>query len=143
MPYHPYVPGPQTTRLLPWVVRPHGGPHAMSAAAFSLDVSLLLSAGVAVILPNYRGSLGYGRAFAESLLGRAGEMDVADVAALTRLALAKFEVSIINRNIKMENSQTYICIYVYIYIYTYLHTYTHTYTYMHIYIHIVNEYVNK
>ena len=75
---------------LPWVVRPHGGPHAMSASTFLVDLALLLDAGVAILLPNYRGSLGYGKPFAESLLGRAGEMDVTDVAELTRLALATF-----------------------------------------------------
>lgn len=71
----------------PWVLRPHGGPHGTAVDAFDLQTALLLLSGVAVILPNYRGSLGYGADFAESLLGHVGEMDVADCAALTRAAL--------------------------------------------------------
>lgn len=84
----PFRRGPRAS--VPWVVRPHGGPHAMSASAFSVDLALLLTAGVAVVVPNYRGSLGYGRPFAEALLGRAGQVDVSDVAELTRLALDAF-----------------------------------------------------
>lgn len=74
----------------PWVLRPHGGPHSACVDAFNVEIALLLASGIAVILPNYRGSLGYGAAFAEALLGRVGEMDVADCAALTRAALAAF-----------------------------------------------------
>jgi hypothetical protein len=55
-PVSPFRRGPRAS--VPWVVRPHGGPHAMSASAFSVDLALLLTAGVAVIVPNYRGSLG-------------------------------------------------------------------------------------
>ena len=51
---------------------------------------MLVASGVAVIQPNYRGSLGYGLDFAEALIGHVGEMDVEDCAALTRKALAEF-----------------------------------------------------
>lgn len=72
---------------LPWVVRPHGGPHASSVNAFSVQDAMLLASGVALVLPNYRGSLGYGDDFTHALLGHAGQMDVGDCAALVRLAL--------------------------------------------------------
>ena len=72
------------------MLRPHGGPHASSLDAFSVDVALLLSLGIAVVLPQFRGTLGYGRAFGDSLLGRAGIDDVEDCAALARAALARF-----------------------------------------------------
>ena len=72
---------------LPWVLRPHGGPHSATVDEFNAQTALLLSAGVAVLQPNYRGSLSFGKDFGESLLGRVGSLDVADCAALTRLAL--------------------------------------------------------
>ena len=74
----------------PWVMRPHGGPHSSALDSFSLQDALLLASGVALILPNYRGSLGYGDAFIDALLGHAGRMDVDDCGALVRLALAQY-----------------------------------------------------
>ncbi|KAL1500278.1 hypothetical protein AB1Y20_012945 [Prymnesium parvum] len=71
----------------PWVLRPHGGPHSSALNAFSLQDALLVASGVALIMPNYRGSIGYGDEFIDALLGHAGEMDVDDCAALVRLAL--------------------------------------------------------
>jgi len=68
-------------------VRLHGGPHAAANSAFTTELALLLTCGVAVLLPNYRGSLGYGKTFAEALLGQAGLFDVDDCAALTSQAL--------------------------------------------------------
>ena len=41
------------------------------------ETALLVLSGVAVIMPNYRGSLGYGKAFADVLVGNAGETDAA------------------------------------------------------------------
>jgi dipeptidyl aminopeptidase/acylaminoacyl peptidase len=78
----------------PWVLRPHGGPHAACMDLFNVEISLLLASGVAVILPNYRGSLGYGAAFAQALIGHVGEMDVTDCAALTRAALQQFSAEL-------------------------------------------------
>ena len=74
---------------IPWVLRPHGGPHSATVDEFNAQTALLLSAGVAVLQPNYRGSLSFGRDFGESLLGRVGTLDVEDCAALTRLALER------------------------------------------------------
>ena len=72
---------------LPWVLRPHGGPHAVTTDEFAVQTALLLAAGVAVLQPNYRGSLSFGADFGEALLGEVGELDVNDCGALTRLAL--------------------------------------------------------
>jgi len=47
-----------------------------------------------VLYPNYRGSLGYGRTFCESLLGHIGEMDVGDCVALTRASLTQLSESL-------------------------------------------------
>ena len=54
------------------VSRPRIGTHACNGC---------VQRGYAVLQPNYRGSTGYGRAYAQSLSGRWGERDVADVAA--------------------------------------------------------------
>ena len=48
------------------VLRLHGGPHGTAVDAFDLQTALLLLSGVAVS-SHYRGSLGYGADFAESL----------------------------------------------------------------------------
>ena len=72
---------------LPWVLRPHGGPHAVTTDEFAVQTALLLAAGVAVLQPNYRGSLSFGADFGEALLGEVGVLDVNDCGALTRLAL--------------------------------------------------------
>jgi len=68
----------------------HGGPHAASLDAFNVEAALFLLSGVGVLLPNYRGSIGFGSDFSEALLGHIGEMDVSDCAALTRASLAAF-----------------------------------------------------
>jgi len=78
----------------PWVLHPHGGPHSTGLDSFSVQLALLVASGVAVIIPNYRGSLGYGAAFAQALPGHVGEMDVADCAALTRRALDAFSTEL-------------------------------------------------
>ena len=43
-----------------WV---HGGPAMQTRANFRPDIQMLLSQGFAVLMPNARGSTGYGRAF--------------------------------------------------------------------------------
>ena len=57
-------------------------------------MALLLLSGVAVVQPNYRGSLGYGESFCAALLGHIGEMDVADCVALTKASLAQLPESL-------------------------------------------------
>ena len=50
----------------PAVVWVHGGPASQTRPNWRVDMQLLLSQGYAVLLPNIRGSTGYGRAFMES-----------------------------------------------------------------------------
>jgi dipeptidyl aminopeptidase/acylaminoacyl peptidase len=64
----------------------HGGPTGQATAAWSPRVQFLVERGWAVLAPDYRGSSGYGREYAQSLSGRWGERDVADVAAGIRHA---------------------------------------------------------
>ncbi|XP_039551406.1 acylamino-acid-releasing enzyme isoform X2 [Passer montanus] len=62
----------------PLVVCPHGGPHAVFDARWRPSMAALCRLGFAVLLVNYRGSLGFGQASISSLLSRVGEQDVAD-----------------------------------------------------------------
>lgn len=50
----------------PAVIWVHGGPVSQARANFRPDIQMLLAQGFAVLLPNVRGSSGYGRASAES-----------------------------------------------------------------------------
>jgi dipeptidyl aminopeptidase/acylaminoacyl peptidase len=68
-------------RPLPTVVNVHGGPLGAWSPAPSLENVLLASRGYRVILPNIRGSAGYGRAWIRPQLGDWGGVDAADVLA--------------------------------------------------------------
>ena len=83
-----------TTGPLPWVVKIHGGPHSASLDSFNVEAGLFLMSGVAVIYPNYRGSIGFGQQFIDDLLGHIGEMDVADCVALTKASLQRFSAEL-------------------------------------------------
>ncbi|CAM9158341.1 unnamed protein product [Lampetra planeri] len=64
---------------LPLVVTPHGGPHSVIVADWLLSSSVLCRMGFAILLVNYRGSLGYGQDNILSLPGNVGTQDVKDV----------------------------------------------------------------
>ncbi|NXE30567.1 APEH enzyme, partial [Ardeotis kori] len=63
----------------PLVVMPHGGPHTVSTAGWTLCPAALCRMGFAVLLVNYRGSLGFGQDSVASLPGNVGTQDVRDV----------------------------------------------------------------
>ena len=72
-------PGP-----LPMVVVPHGGPELRDYLDYDTTVQALAARGWLVLQPNFRGSGGYGRAFAEKGRGQWGELmqdDVEDAVA--------------------------------------------------------------
>lgn len=62
---------PEKTRL-PLVVMPHGGPERRDRLTFDPWVQYLVARGYAVFQPNFRGSGGFGQAFAESGYGQWG-----------------------------------------------------------------------
>uniref|UniRef100_A0A3B4ZH63 acylaminoacyl-peptidase n=1 Tax=Stegastes partitus TaxID=144197 RepID=A0A3B4ZH63_9TELE len=64
---------------LPLIVTPHGGPHSVIVAEWRLSSAVLCRMGFAVLLVNYRGSIGYGQDSILSLPGNAGTQDVKDV----------------------------------------------------------------
>lgn len=80
----------------PLVTLIHGGPHGMAALlpAAQFDEGLLLARGYAVLIPNYRGSLGYGQSFADSLIGHCGTKDVEDLIEFIEKATASSRVSV-------------------------------------------------
>lgn len=66
----------------------HGGPHSISTTAFDHRIQFLVrSTDCAVLLVNYRGSLGFGRQALESLPGHIGSQDVEDCMAALEAAL--------------------------------------------------------
>jgi len=57
----PPGPGPH-----PAVLLPHGGPYARDSAEFDVWTQFLVDRGIAVLKPNYRGSVGYGEAYMQA-----------------------------------------------------------------------------
>ncbi|XP_060833609.1 acylamino-acid-releasing enzyme-like isoform X2 [Rhopalosiphum padi] len=70
--------GPKDSNC-PLIVWPHGGPHAASLDSFIADAAFFIQIGFAVLFINYRGSIGLGKDYVESLLGNIGDADVKDV----------------------------------------------------------------
>lgn len=57
---------------LPCIVNPHGGPWARDGWGFNPEVQFLANRGYCVLQMNFRGSIGYGRAFWEASFGQWG-----------------------------------------------------------------------
>lgn len=57
----------------------HGGPWREMADRWSVTVSILAAAGYHIMIPNYRGSRGYGEEFRRLLIGDPGGMDLEDI----------------------------------------------------------------
>ena len=64
----------------------HGGPHSSSGNEFNHKLFGYLKLGYDLIIPNYRGSLGFGFKYLRKLPGRIGHIDVADCIQSVRLA---------------------------------------------------------
>ena len=74
---------PQGDGPFPSVVVIHGGPEAQARPVFSADVQFLVNQlGVAVLVPNVRGSSGYGKTYLELDNGFKREDSVRDIGAL-------------------------------------------------------------
>lgn len=74
-------PGAESAKSLPLVLYPHGGPELRDSLTFDAWVQYLAARGYAVFQPNFRGSEGYGRKFAElgyGQWGRAMQDDLTD-----------------------------------------------------------------
>jgi dipeptidyl aminopeptidase/acylaminoacyl peptidase len=67
---------------LPSVLYFHGGPHNSVALGFNDQLHVLAGAGFAVVAVNFRGSTGFGEAFADSILGDWGPRELVDGLAI-------------------------------------------------------------
>jgi dipeptidyl aminopeptidase/acylaminoacyl peptidase len=71
--------------MLPLVVALHGGPTTSTKADLNFDPHngrlYFAAAGYAVLLPNYRGSTGYGDKFVTDLIGQENDIEVKDILA--------------------------------------------------------------
>jgi dipeptidyl aminopeptidase/acylaminoacyl peptidase len=72
--------------LLVWV---HGGPTGQWPASFIPRIAYFVDRGWAVLVPDHRGSTGWGRAYAQRLQGQWGVLDVEDTAAGMRAAVER------------------------------------------------------
>jgi dipeptidyl aminopeptidase/acylaminoacyl peptidase len=81
------LPPGKSAEKLPMVVYPHGGPHSRDDWGFDPMVQLMASRGYAVLQMNFRGSVGYGRAWYEAGLRKWGTVMVDDINASTRWAI--------------------------------------------------------
>jgi len=71
-------------RNTPLVVMPHGGPEARDTYGYDMIAQYFAANGYAILQPNFRGSAGFGRAFAEAGYGEWGgrmQQDVDDAVA--------------------------------------------------------------
>ncbi|HKV26820.1 MAG TPA: S9 family peptidase, partial [Candidatus Acidoferrales bacterium] len=63
----------------PMIVNIHGGPHGQNGPAFSFRDQVFAARGWAVLHVNYRGSTGYGQAFADAVFGDQNGNEAQDV----------------------------------------------------------------
>jgi dipeptidyl aminopeptidase/acylaminoacyl peptidase len=71
------------------IVYVHGGPRGATTDTFSPALQGFLDAGYVVLAPNYHGSEGFGRDFAESIIGDPMRLELEDFAAARRYVVEK------------------------------------------------------
>jgi len=76
-------------KKIPTLLRPHGGPVGQYSASFDREAELFAANGYAVLLPNPRGSSGYGQKFCEAIFADWGNKDFQDDMAMVDYALAQ------------------------------------------------------
>ncbi|MBO9661908.1 S9 family peptidase [Dokdonella sp.] len=78
-----YRPKAAAGKKLPVVIQIHGGPEAQARPVFSAEIQFLVDQlGVAVLVPNVRGSSGYGKSYLQLDNGFKREDSVKDIGAL-------------------------------------------------------------
>jgi dipeptidyl aminopeptidase/acylaminoacyl peptidase len=78
-----YTPG----KKVPTLLRPHGGPVWAWYAEFQPDIQLFAANGYAVLLPNPRGSSGYGQKYCQAIFADWGNKDFQDDMAFVDYAI--------------------------------------------------------
>jgi dipeptidyl aminopeptidase/acylaminoacyl peptidase len=84
-----FPPGYKKGKAYPGVLRIHGGPQEQYDHRFHAKAQLLAGQGYVVVMPNPRGSFGYGHAFAEATYEDWGGMEYEDVMAAMDFAISK------------------------------------------------------
>ncbi len=84
-----YPPGYAPGRRYPLVLYIHGGPHGMHPGGFQLRTQALAAAGHVVLMPNPRGSSGYGETFTGMCVRDWGGMDYEDLMGATDALVRK------------------------------------------------------
>ncbi|MEY2431765.1 MAG: hypothetical protein QOC92_1490 [Acidimicrobiaceae bacterium] len=77
--------GSEPPPLIVWI---HGGPTSQTQVVWNNRLPFFVERGWAVLFPDHRGSTGHGRAYAQAMAGRWGDLDVSDCAAGMRAAAA-------------------------------------------------------
>ena len=75
--------------LPPFIAQVHGGPTEHVPPVLSLPVAYYTSRGLGVVVVNYGGSSGYGRAYRDRLKGQWGVVDVQDTVAVMEHLVAE------------------------------------------------------
>lgn len=88
-PVHGWLVLPDGEGPHPVVLAIHGGPFMYHSWGFFDEAQVYATAGYAVVLPNPRGSAGYGQAHGQAVVGKFGTVDVDDVLSLLDVALAR------------------------------------------------------
>lgn len=84
-----FPPGYEEGKAYPGILHIHGGPQQQWDYRFDSEAQLLAAKGYVVVMPNPRGSWGYGQAFAEAITADWGGIDYTDVMAAMDFAIAK------------------------------------------------------
>jgi dipeptidyl aminopeptidase/acylaminoacyl peptidase len=82
-----FPPGYEKGGRYPAVLHIHGGPWAQWDWRFNSESQMFAAQGYVVVMPNPRGSWGYGQAFTEALVGDWGGIDFGDVMAAMDFAI--------------------------------------------------------
>ena len=80
---------PEAAPPFPTLVLVHGGPTSIDLDRWAPDLQAYVDAGFQVVLVNYRGSLGFGAAWRDTLIGNVGWPEVEDILAGVDDLLAK------------------------------------------------------
>ena len=83
-----FIAEPALPRPHPTIFTIHGGPESHDRDSFSPLVQAWVDHGFCVVLVNYRGSTGYGRAWRDALTGNPGLTELKDIAAVLDRVIA-------------------------------------------------------
>jgi dienelactone hydrolase len=87
--YFTRPPGAESATNLPLIVLPHGGPEVRDHLMFNTEVQYYAARGYAIFQPNFRGSSGFGRDYAESGYREWGRKMQDDITDGVRLLVEK------------------------------------------------------